>query len=344
MYPTLFPPERQAMVTVPVFVGLDYHSNAIQMCLLDADGRVLVNRAVHNDATEVDELVRKYGQLIRAAVEACPGAAHLADELATRKGWDIRQGHPGFVSRMRQTPDKTDWADARVLADLVRVGYLPTVWLAPEPIRELRRVTRLRQQWVDQRRSIKLRVRAVLRECRVKLLARGWTQAWLAELAEAQLPEQARWVVDRHLRQLKFYDGEIAIVEKRIAKLVAKDPVVAKLMEQPGVGLVTAAVMRAEIGSFERFRNGKQLARYCGLTPHNASSGQRQADAGLVKAGNTYLRTVLIEAAHRLGRLDQRWKTLRDQMRSRGKSGSVAATAVANRWVRGLVHQMTLAA
>jgi transposase len=332
------------MATVPVFVGLDYHSSAIQVCILAGDGRILANRALRNDATEVDEFVRKHGPLIRAAVEACPGAAHLADELATQKGWDIRQAHPGFVSRMRQTPDKTDWADARVLADLTRVGYLPTVWLAPEAIRELRRVTRLRQQWVDTRRSIKLRVRAVLRECRVKLQATGWTKAWQAELAEAELPEQARWVIDRHLRQLKFYDGEIVAVEKRIAKLVAKDAVVAKLLKQTGVGLVTAAVMRAEMGSFDRFRNGKQLARYCGLTPQNASSGQRQADAGLVKAGNPYLRTVLIEAAHRLGRFDQRWKKLRDDLRSRGKSGSVAAAAVANRWVRGLVHEMSLAA
>lgn len=169
-------------------------------------------------------------------------------------------------------------------------------------------------------------------------------KAWLAELAEAELPAQARWVIERHLRQLTFYDGEIAAVEKRIAKLVAKDAVVAKLLKQTGVGLVTAAVMRAEIGSFDRFRTGKQLSRDCGLTPHNASSGQRQADAGLVKAGNSYRRTVLIEAAHRLGRLDERWKKLRDAMRSRGTSGSGVAAAVANRWVRGLVHEMTLAA
>ncbi|HET6572241.1 MAG TPA: IS110 family transposase [Fimbriiglobus sp.] len=332
------------MSTVPVFVGLDYHSNAIQVCILAADGHLLANRSLRNDAIEVDQFVRRQGPVCGAAIEACPGAAHLADELATQKGWDIRQAHPGFVSRMRQTPDKTDWADARVLADLVRVGYLPTVWLAPEEVRELRRVTRLRQQLVDTRRSIKLRVRAVLRECRVKLPARGWTKAWRAELAAASLPDQARWVIDRHLRHVTFYDGEIAAVEKRIAKLVAQDAVVAKLTRQVGVGLVTAAVMRAEIGRFDRFRNGKQLARYCGLTPHNASSGQRQADAGLVKAGNPYLRTVLIEAAHRLGRLDPRWKQLRDAMRSRGKSGSVVAAAVANRWVRGLVHAMTLAA
>ena len=332
------------MDSVPVYVGLDYHASAIQVCVLAGDGTPLGNRAWRDDAAEVDRYVRRFGGRVHAAIEACTGAAHLADELAGRYGWDIHQAHPGFVSRMRAHPDKTDWADARVLADLTRVGYLPVVWLAPEPIRELRRVTRYRQQLVERRRSTKLRVRAVLRECRVKLFSTAWTKVWRAELAAAQLPEQARWVIEQHLADLTHLAGLIAAVEERLAALVADDPVVAKLLRQPGVGLVTAAVMRAEIGSFERFRTGKQLARYCGLTPRNASSGQRQADAGLVKAGNEYLRSVLIETAHRLGRLDARWKLLRNDLRARGKPGSVAAAAVANRWVRGLVHQMASAA
>lgn len=328
------------MNTVTVFVGLDYHASAIQVCVLDAYGQVLGNRACCNDAAAVDAYVRRYGRHVQAAIEACTGAAHLADELAGRHGWDIRQAHPGFVSRMRQSPDKSDWADARVLADLTRVGYLPVVWLAPEPVRELRRLTRCRQHLVNARRSLKLRVRAVLRECRVKIIARGWTREWLARLAEVELPEQARWVIEQHLRQLKFFDAEIEVAEERLAEVTAGDPVVAKLREQPGIGLVTAVVMRAEIGDFKRFRNGKQLARYCGLSPRNASSGPRQADAGLVKAGNVHLRTAVIEAAHRLARYDPRWKAYSQGLRARGKCGSVVAAAVANRWIRGLAHVM----
>ena len=105
-------------------------------------------------------------------------------------------------------------------------------------------------------------------------------------------------------------------------------------------GPVTAVTIRAEVGRFDRFRSGKQRARFCGLTPRDASSGQRQADAGLIKAGNPQLRTVLIEAAHRLMRNDERWAVLNASMRARGKPGSVVAAAVANRWVRWLYHQM----
>ena len=83
--------------------------------------------------------------------------------------------------------------------------------------------------------------------------------------------------------------------EQRIEDEVADDAVVRKLREQSGIGLITAATMRAEIAQFERFQTGKQLARFCGLSPRNASSGERQADAGLIKAGNQGLRAVLID-------------------------------------------------
>jgi transposase len=98
--------------------------------------------------------------------------------------------------------------------------------------------------------------------------------------------------------------------------------------------------IRAEIGRFDRFRTGKQLARFCGLSPRNASSGQRQADAGLIKAGNPQLRATLIEAAHRLKRYDPHWRQRGEQWRQRGKPGSVVAAAIANRWVRWLHHVM----
>jgi transposase len=88
-------------------------------------------------------------------------------------------------------------------------------------------------------------------------------------------------------------------------------------------------------------RNGKQLARFCGLSPRNASSGQRQAGAGLVTAGNPELRAALVELAHRLIRYEPRWSQLAAGLKARGKPGGVTA-AVANRWVRWLHHEMVV--
>lgn len=331
------------MASVPVFVGVDYHQETIQVCVLNQAGDVLANRPCANDWRALDRLVRAFGDDVRAALECCTGAANLAEELVAQASWSVDLAHPGFVARMKQHPDKTDWHDARVLADLERVGYLPRVWLAPEPIRELRQLVRYRQQLVDQRRAAKLRVRALLREqrCRAPAGLRPWSRAWLGWLEQqAPLSVQGRWVLTQHLQEIAHLDGRLRQAERRLQEATADDAEVARLQAQVGIGPVTAWTLRAEVGRFDRFRTGKQLARFCGLSPRNASSGQRQADAGLVKAANGQLRAVLIEAAHRLARLAPRWRALAQRLRSQGKPGSVVAAAVANRWVRWLFHEL----
>jgi len=328
-----------------VFVGLDYHSGSVQVCVMDGQGKVLLNRSYANDWREIVAAVERCcggSVVVQAAIESCCGAANLAEELISKAGWSVDVAHPGYVNRMKQNPDKTDFSDAQLLADLERVGYLPRVWLAPEEVRELRRLVRYRQDLAKDRRSVKLRIRAMLREARIAdPSCHPWTQAWLRWLREtAPLSVQSRWVADRQLRRLELLQESIKEVELRLRDLAVTDTQIQKLLAQPGIGLITAVTIRAEIGRFDRFRSGKQLSRFCGLSPRNASSGEKQADAGLIKAGNRELRAVLIEAAHRLARYDERWSKFNLALRSRGKKGSVVAAAIANRWIRWLFYRM----
>lgn len=330
------------MNRVPVFVGLDYHQAGVQVCAMMRNGQMMLNTRCPNDWRVIAERVESQGQVVQAAIESCSGAADLAEELVTRAGWSVDLAHPGYVARMKQSPDKSDYSDARMLADLVRVGYLPRVWLAPQLTREWRRLVRYRQQVVDDRRNAKLRIGAILREQRVFFkLARPWTRAWMGWLrATEDLSPQGRWIVDRHLRRLQLLEEELVEVEARLTELARHDPVVARLLSLPGIGPATAWLLRAEIGRFDRFRTGKQLARFCGLSPRNASSGERQADSGLIRAASRALRVMLIQAAHRLVRLDPRWSALGARMLQEGKPRTVVVAAVANRWMRWLFHQM----
>lgn len=277
-------------------------------------------------------------------IESCSGAADLAEELVTHAGWSVDLAHPGYVNCMKQNPDKSNYSNGRMLADLVRVGYLPRVWLAPRDIRELRQLVRYRQQLVNERRNVKLRIRALLREQRVYFgSARAWSQPWLSWVRNCEdLTEPMAWIVDRHLDRMESLHEELKAAETRLGEVTKNDPVVAKLLSLLGIGPATAWVLRAEVGRFDRFRTGKQLSRFCGLTPRNVSSGDRQADAGLIKAANGDLRAMLIQAAHRLVRHDERWGALACRLEAGGKPRTVVVAAIANRWVRWLFHQMQL--
>ncbi|MFG0283783.1 MAG: IS110 family transposase, partial [Phycisphaerales bacterium JB039] len=228
-------------------------------------------------------------------------------------------------------------------------GYPPTpwgvprVWLAPECIRELRQLVRHRDAFTRDRRSTKQRIGAVLRQHRVPAPpgVRRWTKAWIQWAASIQtIGEHSRWVIQEGLAHLAYLEARIRAVEARLREATRADSMCERLMAMPGIGEVTAWVIRAEIGRFDRFRTGKQLARFCGLSPRNVSSGDRQAQAGIIKAGSPMLRAILIEAAHRLIRHSSRWAAMAARLRAAGKKTCVAVAAVANRWIRWLFNDM----
>ena len=334
------------MASLRYSVGLDYHWQTIRVCVLGPDGSVLRNKECGNDVEAIvgvvaDSLRGQAEGEVWVGIQSSCGAADLAEKLRQRTNWQVHLGHPGYIARMRQNPDKTDMHDAHLLADLVRVNYLPRVWLAPLEIRELRMLVRYRQDLARQRRAVKLQIRALLREQRISTYLRPWTKGWLEWVAtEAPLSEQGRWLMAQRLQQLRESQAKLAAAEKRLADVTSSDPEVARLQEYKGIGRVTSWTLRAEIGRFDRFSSGKQLSRFCGLSPRNASSGQRQADAGLVQAANRELRTVLIEAAHRLIRNDAHWSGFATRLLERGKPKSVVVAAVANRWARRLYQEM----
>lgn len=335
------------MDKIPLYVGLDYHQDSIQVCVLNQQGNVLLNRSVDNDAGKLQGLLEPLGSVRRVGIEACCGAADFGEELSERTGWPVQLGHAAYIARMKSSPDKSDFSDGRLIADLTRVGYLPQVWLAPLKVRELRQLVHHRQSLVDRNRSLKLQAGAILREQRVKIASpQGrWTLGWMACLKDnAELSEQGRWIVNDLLEDIAGMGRKIARVETRLRKATAGDAVVAKLMEQDGIGEVTAWVLRAYVGDFGRFTRAKQLSRYCGLSPTNRSSGNKTADAGLVRECNPILRRTIVQLAQRLIRSEGRWQRLAVQLQKRGKPKCLAVAAVGNRWLRCLHHVMKPAA
>jgi transposase len=107
-------------------------------------------------------------------------------------------------------------------------------------------------------------------------------------------------------------------------------PAALSLMEQPGVGPVTALMFVLTIGPIERFRRSKQMVSYLGLNPRESSSGGRQRLGSISKQGNTMARFLLVEAAQTAARYDEELR--RNYQRLRFRRGSaVAKVAIARK-------------
>ena len=331
------------MFNLPHYVGLDYHQKIVQVCVMDQKRNILLNQAVENDPEAVFRVVAPFGSNIHAAIEASTGVAEFAEILIEKYHWSVELAHPGYVARMKQTPDKSDWTDAKLLADLTRAGYIPRVWLAPQNIRELRDLVRYRHGLVQQRTQTKLRLRALLRNHRIKCPYGPWSikgKNWLLEPNDA-ITVHLRFLLTELYDTITFLLTKIGKVQDQMQERVVGDTVVQQLLKQPGVGMITAIAMRALIGRFDRFRTGKQLAHFCALCPRNHSTGGKPTTGGLIKAGDDILRQMLIEASHRLMRYNLEWKIMADRLRKNGKKPCVVVAAVANRWIRKLFYQIT---
>lgn len=198
------------MQSIKVFVGLDYHSDSIRVCVMSDDGEELFNRSTGCDVGYVVEAIenavaRTKGKRDKepcvavvqgVALEACTGSAEFARRLTEATDWTVKLAHAGAVHRLKQGPDKTDHGDAWHLANLIRVNYLPEVWLADETTRQLRHLVRYRQSLMADAKDIKLRIRSLLKEDGVReACERGaWTKAWREWLKTVSLPEHSRWI------------------------------------------------------------------------------------------------------------------------------------------------------
>lgn len=325
-------------------LGIDYHSKSIQVSVVAASGKKLGSRKCPNSVAEVIRYAEPFGKVKGGAVEVSCGAAAFVDEMRTLTGWNLKLCHPGFVNRMKNNPDKSDKCDGDLLADLHRVGYLPEVWLAPLHLRDLKQLIRLRSQDVEYQCQLKLRMRAIFRHFRITFpetfnLNTKWAKQWIRDNL-GLLPVQTQWVVGQQLQRLENTEKQIKETEEMLSKWAEGDSYTSWLMTKRGIGLVTATLLRSEIGTVTRFRRSKQFARFCGMTPRNNSTGERVADSGLIHAGCPQLKRAIVQISKTLSRVEPKWTKLAARLKSAGKHANVITAAIGNRWLRGLYHEM----
>jgi transposase len=235
------------------------------------------------------------------AVEATGNWYWIIDEIE-QAGLQPQLVHPRKAKLMMGLTNKTDKLDAEGLNRLQRNGTLPTVWIPPGPLRDLRELTRTRLVLVAQRTRLKNRLTATLAKYGVP--PSEWSDPYGKRGREElqknleRLPEQTRWVSGQLLAQLDFVGTQIAQLEQRLEELVDVTPAMQRLMSLPGVGVILAATMALEIGEVQRFPSAMHLASYSGTTPRVHASGGKVRYGALRADVNRYLKWAFAEAGN----------------------------------------------
>jgi len=317
-------------------IAVDLAKSVFQIVVSNRPGKVSESHRLSRS-----QLLRFFAERQPALVvlEACGTAHHWARQLRGL-GHQVRLLPPHEV-RSYVHRSKTDRADAAALLEAHRNERIRSV-----PVKSLEQQTlaglhRLRSAWMADRTARINLVRGLLRELGhpIPVGARHVVVQALALLD--QLPEPLRPALTDACEEIGQFEARIAAVEKQLRALAQQTPVVERLQTIPGVGLLTSTALVALVGDIQRFPTSRHFASYLGLTPREHSSGLVRRLGAISRAGDTYLRTLLINGARSVlvaaGRCApappdrlRRWALQVQRLRGHNR----AAVAVANKLAR----------
>jgi transposase len=298
-----------------VTLGIDLAKNVFALHGVDATGKPALVRPSVARGKLLEAVAALPPCLI--GMEACSGAHHWA-RLFEAQGHTVRLMAPKFVApyRLSGKRAKNDAADAAAICEAVTrpsMRFVPPKSLQQQS--ELL-VHRARQGFVAQRTAILNRIRGLLSEFGIVLPLKASTVRREAMHYLEDLPGWTNLVIGDLLSEVSRLDERIAQYDRHIEQ-IAKDSAPARqLMQLPGVGATTATALVAMIGRGQEFKCGRQMAAWLGLVPGQYSSGGKQRLGRITKAGDPYLRMLLILGARSV------------LQSAKGKSDSVSKWAV----------------
>jgi transposase len=313
-------------------IGMDVHPRLLRD--RDRRGRSGALGEPGGDGPADAGLVRaELGRDRRVAIEATSNALAIARILEPHVGRVVLVNPKAVRENSRRA--KTDRIDAKVLAQLLAVGFLDQVWTPDEATRARRRLISRRGALVRQRTREKNQIHAALHR---NLVGRAPVsdlfgvkgRQWLDERVPL-VPLDERLTVAACLRQLEFIAGELAQLDRILAADALSDEAALRLMTLPGVGAVTAIGLLGAIGDVRRFPTPRHLVGYLGLDPTVRQSGNEPAKHGRIsKQGPGEVRGLLVEAAWHAGRTAGPLRAFHERLADR-RGGKIATAAVARK-------------
>lgn len=322
-------------------IGLDCHRNFSLASAREESGRIAWRQRLdHADRASLKEELAKWPAGTPVILEGTFGWGWMSDELRDT-GLDphLSSGRKVAAWRTARNPAKSNKKDADLLSELwfercrMEGGVMKRwweVWCVPPQVRDQREWLRYRMSLVRMQTMMKNQVHATLHR---HGLVQPFTdlfgvagRKWLAEICRDEnslMRPSGRKTLAGILSMLAQLRRQIAAATRQFHMTLGRDPDARRLTTLPGVSTVLAFTIAAEIGSLDRFKTGRHLARYSLLAPMSDDSGDEREGPPIGrhvgKAGRRTLKWAWIAAARNAVRKSPRMKKIFDRYTDNGK-------------------------
>jgi len=310
--------------------GIDLHARTMYVCILDAEGQVLVHRNLRSSPEEFLALVEPYRDGLVVAVECIFTWYWLAD-LCAREGIAFVLGHALFMKAIHGGKAKNDRIDALKIATLLRGGMLPQAYAYPAGMRATRDLLRRRLHLVRKRGQLLAHIQMTSHQYNLDPLGKRIAYPANRVGVAVHFPDPAvRKSIAVDLALLERYDELLTDLELDLVRRAKQhDPqAFQRLRSIPGVGKVLALTILYEIHDVRRFDRVQEFASYARLVRCAKESGGKKLGTSGAKMGNVHLKWAFSEAAVLFVRHSAEGKKLLARLEKRfgkGKALSILA-------------------
>jgi transposase len=324
-----------------LYAAIDLHAtNNVLVVIDDNDALVYKPKRLPNDPAVVLEQLEPFKEQLKAvAVESTFNWYWLGDALQAQ-GYELALVHTPAIKQYEGLKHGDDDSDAFHLAQLMRLGILPTGHVCPHPVRELRDAMRRREALVQQGTKCVLSLQSMY----ARILAeRPAIDALDEDAITKAFPRAgdrhaalALWAVRCEIRlQTDLLDRWIVSELKQHSKLT-----LSKICAIPGIGVVLGPMILLETGPIGRFASVGNYASYCRMVDTRRLSNDKRKGRGNRKSGNGHLCWAYIEAANFAVRFSPTIRRWFDRKLSQVKLRVIAIKAVAHKLARAVYFML----
>lgn len=316
-----------------LYLGMDVHKNSYSLCAIyDFTGEVIAETKINADVNLIVKFIESckskidYTDQDDIAVKAGYEAGCLGYSLywqLTDLGIDCDIMAPTTMYKSAKNKVvKNDRRDAKMICEQLKNNTYKKVYVPQDKDVEVKEFIRMMNSTKESAKVYKQQINALLlRLGKVYPGKSKWTAAHFKWMKELELNGIFRETLDEYLSTLDTLLERIERFQNRLVELSVredyKEPV-ANLRAFKGIDTTAAMTLHVEISDFNRFPTANALVAYCGLTPGEQSSGEKNKRTCITKQGNTIVRKTLIECAQALLKGNYKNKTKRIKARQKG--------------------------
>jgi transposase len=325
------------------YCGLDLSARSCQVCVIDDNMSVQVQKKVRNDLQLIIDLIKPYKKKLACVVESTFNWYWLVDGLQ-EAGFDVCLAHTLGLSMITGAKVKTDPRDALALAKLLRAGMIPKAYIYPKESRPVRDLVRRRMRVVNMRATEYMSLRRHFYQQGTLEHSRNDIKLVLEE--DIQELFQNPWMrlhASHELARIRLYTTQIREMERAVFQTVKESEEYKRLLGVTGIGKILAITIFYEIGEIKRFPNADKFSSSCRVIPGVAQSGTSVKRGRGSKQGNRYLKWAFCQAATYAVRSNEKIRRYyqRQLRRHRGKGEKlIANNIVAHKLAQAVFHML----